>query len=325
MVHLSVIIPTYNRCTLLVNAIQSIQHCGLRDVEIIVVDDGSTDGTEKVVKELRGEVVYLRQSNSGPAAARNLGLRHSRGRFVAFLDSDDQWLPDVPSRVLDALERAPDIAGVFADARVCGADLAEILWLDFTGVRARLEQMPQSERSGGLRVYERRPFFRLLVERCAILPSATILRREALLDVEHFDPELRGGEDWELSMRLASRHEFGCWPEPMSIYLKHPNSLTADVDSLTRDLGRALRKCSQKCPHLDSAERKFMRQREYQHFFSYAYFAWDRGDYQTARRRFGALLAEGYLRRWVPLFWLVSCLPFGLPRRVRQLRRRVAG
>ena len=90
---LSVIIPTYNRVEMIPDTIDSILSSGLYDFEIVVVDDGSTDRTPKVVRAMGSPVRYLRQANAGPNSARNTGFAASFGRYVAFLDSDDQWFP----------------------------------------------------------------------------------------------------------------------------------------------------------------------------------------------------------------------------------------
>jgi hypothetical protein len=89
----SVIIPTYNRAELLREALASMAAQNFKDFETIVVDDGSSDGTETVVRSCGFGVHFLRQSNSGPGAARSFGLRHAQGRYIAFLDSDDKWFP----------------------------------------------------------------------------------------------------------------------------------------------------------------------------------------------------------------------------------------
>src|SRR5215510_13897684 len=89
----SIIIPTYNRLPYLKKTLDSIWEQSFTDFEVIVVDDGSTDGTADYLRELGGSVELLRQENRGPGAARNLGVMHARGEYIAFLDSDDLWFP----------------------------------------------------------------------------------------------------------------------------------------------------------------------------------------------------------------------------------------
>src|SRR5262245_52133033 len=91
-VRLSVIVPAYNRATFLPGCVASIRAAGVSDMEIIVVDDGSRDNTAEVVASLGSDIRYVYQENQGLPAARNTGIRHSRGRYLAYLDSDDFWL-----------------------------------------------------------------------------------------------------------------------------------------------------------------------------------------------------------------------------------------
>ena len=106
----SVVIPTYQRCALVQEALASVRAQTFADFETIVVDDGSTDGTAEALAPLTdtGDVVYLRQDNRGVAAARNAGIARARGRIVAFLDSDNRWLPDHLATLVAMLDRHPE-------------------------------------------------------------------------------------------------------------------------------------------------------------------------------------------------------------------------
>ena len=117
----SIILPTFNRAQFLPDAFQSIRAQSWNHWELIVVDDGSTDGTEAVVgrcaEGMDQSIKYVRQSNKGAYSARNTGLDHASGEFVAFYDSDDLWLPHYLERCLTAFEMAPDVDWVFAACR----------------------------------------------------------------------------------------------------------------------------------------------------------------------------------------------------------------
>src|ERR1043166_1854397 len=109
----SVVLPTYNRAHTLARAVRSVLAQSHRHLEIVVVDDGSTDATVALVQKLALEdprVRLVQQANRGPAAARNTGVRQARGEFVAFQDSDDEWLVEKLERQLAALERSPGSA-----------------------------------------------------------------------------------------------------------------------------------------------------------------------------------------------------------------------
>ncbi|MFQ5768343.1 MAG: glycosyltransferase family 2 protein, partial [Acidobacteriota bacterium] len=113
----SVVIPAYNRAALLPQAIQSVLAQTFTDFEIIVVDDGSTDGTEACLKPFGGRIRYLRQENVGPASARNRGIRASRSPLVGFLDSDDAWESRTLESVVDVFQQHPNVGLVSIMAR----------------------------------------------------------------------------------------------------------------------------------------------------------------------------------------------------------------
>ena len=106
MPRVSVIIPTYNREKYIAETINSVLDQTFSDYEIIVVDDGSADNTERLIREqFADEVIYLSKPNGGPASARNMGMRVAKGEYIAFLDSDDLWLPEklaIQTRFMDA-------------------------------------------------------------------------------------------------------------------------------------------------------------------------------------------------------------------------------
>jgi|SRR6267378_4283950 len=111
----SVIIPTYNRAQLCKEAVESALSQTYHDIEVIVVDDGSTDSTREVVSHLDSRVRYLSQKNSGVSAARNLGMQSARGEFIAFLDSDDTWLPWKLQLQVNVLRTLPSARMVWTD------------------------------------------------------------------------------------------------------------------------------------------------------------------------------------------------------------------
>ena len=112
MPRVSVVIPSYNRLYLLPEALDSVRAQAFEDLEILVVDDGSTDGTADA--DLGGDVRVIRKENGGPSAARNLGVREARADLVAFLDSDDRWRDGKLSTQVKLLEEAPDSVLVYA-------------------------------------------------------------------------------------------------------------------------------------------------------------------------------------------------------------------
>jgi glycosyltransferase involved in cell wall biosynthesis len=193
----SVIIPTYNRAALVAAAVASVKAQTYRDFEIIVVDDGGDDGTFATLTAA-GDLRVLRQARRrGVAAARNLGVSAARGEWLAFLDSDDLWLPAKLARQIFLLEGQPDLL-------ICQTDET---WVR-RGVRVN---KPLGHRKVAGRI------FLPSLERCMISPSAVILKRRLFEDHGGFDETLAAAEDYDLWLRLTWRYEVGLVDEPLVI------------------------------------------------------------------------------------------------------------
>ena len=186
----SVIIPTFNRAGVLVRAIESALQQSLPAKEIIVVDDGSDDNTQNVVGDLqRGAVIpisYIYQRNSGVSAARNCGIRHAGGEWIAFLDSDDAWL-------LHKLESQANLIEQHPGFRLCHTQES---WIR-NGVR--VNQMKKHAKSGG-------HIFQQCLPLCVISPSSAVIHRALFDDVGLFDETLPACEDYDLWLRICA-HE----------------------------------------------------------------------------------------------------------------------
>jgi glycosyltransferase involved in cell wall biosynthesis len=193
----SIIIPTYNRASLVSRAIESAKRAG-RDVEVIVVDNGSTDETADICKAISG-IRYLRlDPNVRQARGRNAGLEISRGEYVTFLDDDDQRLPGSLDGQIDLLESNPRLGFVYGPVLLGDSECVP------TG-----ESSPSEILTGDL--------FWSLVEKNFILLPAAVARKSLVEEVGAFEPSVVGAEDWLLLMRLAERHEVGAVHDPVAI------------------------------------------------------------------------------------------------------------
>ncbi len=193
----SVILPTYNRATVLGEAIDSVRAQTFNEWELIVVDDGSTDGTATVVERSArrdGRIDYVRAKQGGVSAARNLGIQKARGEFVAFLDDDDLWLPEKLTRQVQALGAHPHWAFVYTQA--------ELRFVDGESRRLRLPLATT---------------FETLLARNTIVTPSLLARREALREVGGFNERMAVMEDVDLFLRVASRHPFGVLSEALTI------------------------------------------------------------------------------------------------------------
>ena len=195
----SVVIPTYNRADLVMRALQSV-FAQTRPVdEVLLVDDGSTDDTEARVRNAYGDRVrYLRQSNAGVSVARNLGLREARGEYIAFLDSDDLWMPDKTRQQLQFLERHPDYGLVLCDVERVTADGRPI---DILHRRAAL---PLDGR-----------IVSNVLRNPTLVPASAMIRREVYETVGGFDETLRTAEDLDFHLRVALEWPIGVVEQPL--------------------------------------------------------------------------------------------------------------
>ena len=208
----SVIIPAYNSAAYIGQAIESVLAQTYAAIEVIVVDDGSTDATRDVLAPYHSQITCLRQANRGPAAARNTGLRVARGTYLLFLDSDDLLVPTSIAAKVAFLERHPQYGLVYSAWRQ----------IDRDGRRVLGEVHP-ARQGHVLAALLRREFF--------FFPGAALLRRECLDAVGAFDETAYGTEDADLWIRLArAGYAFGYIDEPLFVYRFHETSITARVD-----------------------------------------------------------------------------------------------
>ncbi len=216
----SVVIPAFNAARLLPQAIGSVAAQTLRDIEVIVVDDASSDDTEGVAcavlehTGLRGEVVRL-PDNGGPAQARNVGVVRARGAYVAFLDTDDVWMPEKLALQSALLDAHPEVT-------LCGCQAD---WVDASGrvVGPLFEDLPEIVPDG----------WKLLLWNCFVATPCALVRR-ADLGTHPFDPTLRVGEDRDLWIRLASNGAVWLVPRCMARILISPGSFMATHTELVR-------------------------------------------------------------------------------------------
>jgi glycosyltransferase involved in cell wall biosynthesis len=214
---ISVIIPTFNRATLLEEAVRSVlgQKGWSEKVEIIVVDDGSTDDTAERLAPLSEKIEYVRCVHAGVSAARNVGISISRGEWVAFLDSDDLWLPGKLCEQMRFFAANPDLL-------VCQT---EEVWIR-NGKRLNPKK------------YHKKPSghcFPLLLERCLVSPSAVVVHRSLFDFAGLFDQSLPACEDYDLWLRIGCRFPLGLVDRPLVVKRGgHADQLSATVESLDR-------------------------------------------------------------------------------------------
>jgi glycosyltransferase involved in cell wall biosynthesis len=214
MPHVSVVIPAYNSEAYIAEAIQSALDQSYRDLEVIVVDDGSTDGTEKIVRAFPYPVIYHRQENGGAGAARTLGVKHASGEWIAFLDSDDVWYSEKLAVQLEEARRQPSCGFFYSDMDTTD-EAGCLVEKDF--LQARTEQRKKEKKPAlDAIVFNNLPF---------PYPSTVLLNRSLFLRAGGFSKTFVANyhEDFEFFARLAHSEPIHFIPRSLVRYRLVPS------------------------------------------------------------------------------------------------------
>lgn len=236
MALISVIIPTYNRALFVKEAVDSVMGQTFKDWELVVVDDGSTDGTGALLVPYEPRLRYIRSEHRGVSAARNLGIGVTSGEWVGFLDSDDLWLPEKLERQMEVLRRHPDTILCYTDE----------IWIR-NG--RRVNPGRRHEKHSGW-IFER------CLPLCIISPSSALIRRTVFMELGGFDEDLPACEDYELWLRITSQHPVIFLGERLIVKRGgHPDQLSKIHWGLDRFRVVALARLLQRCA-LSEAQRE---------------------------------------------------------------------
>ena len=221
--NISVIIPTFNRKETLKRAIQSVVMQSYTPYEIIVIDDGSDDGTKEWLKDNFPNVKYIYQMNSGVSSARNKGIKLARGDWIALLDSDDEWLPSKLKDQANEIELNP--AAKFLHTNE--------IWIR-NGVR--VNQMKKHKKYGGY-------IFEKCLDMCRISPSSVLIKKDIFDEIGMFDETLKVCEDYDLWLRFASKYPVHFLDQPLiKKYGGHSDQLSKVDDGIESYRIRSLKK-----------------------------------------------------------------------------------
>lgn len=215
----SVVIPNYNYARFVGEAVESVLNQTYRSVEVIVVDDGSTDDSLEVLAAYEERIKLIAQDNAGVSAARNAGIAASSGELVAFLDADDIWLPEKTARQVAIFEAEPEVGLVHTG----------VIEIDESGNEI-------GRRTNGMSGWVSRELLGL--ERSVILGggSGLMVRREALDRVGGFDERMSTSADWNLCYRIASKYKVGFVEEPLLLYRVHGSNMHNNVPAMEHDV-----------------------------------------------------------------------------------------
>lgn len=203
----SIIIPTFNRRDYITIALDSVRVQTYKDYEIIIIDDGSSDDTKEVLKPYQENVRYFYQDNRGIPATRNKGIREAKGDFIAFLDSDDHWLPEKLERQIECFSKHPHY-GMVATRCSCTTPEGKFLKKNRPG------------KSGWILTD--------LFKANFIRTSSAMIKKECLEEIGLFDESLPECEEYDLWLRIAKQYPIGFIDEPLTVYTDNPQGVSTD-------------------------------------------------------------------------------------------------
>lgn len=300
----SVIIPAYNAESYVLEAIKSVLIQSYTPVEILLIDDGSTDKTVERVQVATPEVKIIRQQNAGVAAARNTGLREARGCYVAFLDADDGWLPGKLSAQTRYLQSHPEVGLVFHSWKVWKPDSDGVYrWPQHTPIEPETEQSIEPDLAGWL-------YLSLLLD-CGVHTSTVMVRREIIDKVGFFDTDLVSGEDYDYWLRISRVCEMHKLSEIYSFYRGVEGSLSNKPKSINYEyevISRALLKWGLVSPHGQVMPYRRIERRLAGLAFSYGYYHYHQGISTLALSAFARALHHDPLNWRAIIYWVFSWL-----------------
>ncbi len=222
MPKVSILIPCYNVAKYLPESMDSVLRQTFQDYEVIIIDDGSRDNIGEIVKQYIADypqvcIRYLHQENSGLSMARNLGVKHAMGDYLALLDADDKWTPEHLRKSVSVLDEFPEVGLVHANISrftSSGQDL---------GVPQRREEFLSGE------IFEH-----IFLRRADISCPTVVFRKSCIESVGPFDANLArlGCEDRELWLRIAQKFKFKYIPEVLAYYRVSPDSMSRNVEKM---------------------------------------------------------------------------------------------
>jgi len=312
MPKVSVIITTYNRAHFVYEAIKSVLNQTFKDLEIIVVDDGSTDNTRQVLEKHNSCISYIYKQNKGRAEARNTGIKVAEGEYIAFLDDDDVWLPRKLEKQVNFLDSHPDIGLVHAFTEVVDKDGNPLK----KETKKRLKSYKKAMRIGYT--------FEKMSGLCIMFISSVVLRKECLDKVGLFDSHTEALEDWDFYLRFALWYRIDTFPEPLVRFRIHKAHST--LAEFTRGcINTSLKHIAMLDDCHDISFHNKILHNFYMHLAN-AYYI----DMQLAMFRIYALKALQLnplilFRSRLIIHFLMTMLPLNLIKRIRRLSNRSLG
>jgi len=315
----SVIVPTYNCGQYLSRALTSVLEQSDVSFEIVLIDSSTDDSCASIVKHADSRVHYMFQEPRGVSAARNLGIQHAQGEFIAFQDADDEWLPGKLSLQVSAFQRFPDAGLVFTDTMMFRD--GEVVQHSMS--RYKLKAWCQTHGSEVPGWYYGNLYAQLLIDDC-MNTSSVMVRRKVLEQSGTFDEQFRIGEDYDLWLRIARNHPMVYLDRVCCKYRVREDGLSGAHDARgVRWLDAHLAVREKHCranwipaEHVDLLN-DVLGKRYWE--LGWSHFGCNR--FQEARKCFGKILRIYPLRLRIWLYWWSSFLPIPVIESIRELRQ----
>lgn len=300
----SVVMPAYNSARYIAEAIDSALQQDYPAQEIIIVDDGSTDDTVNIVARYGGKVQLLTQKNQGSAAARNLGIRHARGKYIAFLDADDAWWRHKIRHQVEALAAGRYKMGYSRFIRWHADDSGQHAHPDTEFDNLNNPNLSTAAIVTGC------PYAELLLD-CIVWTSTVIVEKAELEKTGLFDESLRKGQDLDLWLRLSRRVEMLGLEKPTALYRIHPDSITSSVKEINYEyliLSRAVERWSEAGPDGRTPPAGQVATRLARSSFGHGHAHLLHGNPRIAAESFRITMRHSGIRAKVLVFWVLAML-----------------
>jgi glycosyltransferase involved in cell wall biosynthesis len=305
-------VPAFNAERFIAGCLESALQQTIQDFEIIVVNDGSTDGTEDLVlatsQRHPGKIRYFKQRNRGPATARNFGAAHARGRYLAFLDADDVWLPRKLEVLLDVFEKNPEAGFCYSDAYAISAD----------GKYGKTLMQYNRPASGWI--------LPDLLQHNFIPLSTGVVKRRCFNEVDGFIDGITHAEDYQLWLKLARSWPARYVSEPLIGYRRHEAGLSRNVELMRKSAISLLTQFSTEFPEVRRRYSRSLREGIANNHYLLGFYYYKTNSFAKAAGSFARSIFynPGKLPAWKGLA-ILALIPWGLLRRRNARVPRIEG
>jgi glycosyltransferase involved in cell wall biosynthesis len=303
---ISVIIPTYNSAQYIREAIDSVLCQTYTDYEIIVIDDGSTDDTRRIIKDEYPGVRYYRVQHKGVGSARNYGISMAQGEYIAFLDADDKWLPEKLEKQFNAFNEYPEVGMVFTENRFFWK--AQIV---DRGINKRKKLM-----SGDI-------LANIFMNSYVGTPTVMV-RKSVLDDVGWFEEQLVVGEDLNMWIRIAAKYRIELIDEPLVLCRVAEGSLCSSLANVIEGNKKNIELMRTKYPDIYRRLGQKVINKKYSYiYFSEGYQYFRNGEYDRAKSSFEKSIGYNLCLLKAITYYCLCFVPQALLAIMKQLRRAI--